>query len=60
MDMNRKGLEYLKEDKFGECLAELKTSERMLVKILRSQNNNSEALKLLAVTLNNLACYNKK
>ena len=58
--MNKIGLEYLTYKDNENSLRYFKAAERMLVKKIRSEGNDREIMKLLSVTLNNLACYNKK
>lgn len=60
LDLNTKGLGYLKMEDMEASLHSLKQAERFLVSALRSGMKKNGTLKLLAVTLNNLACYYKR
>lgn len=60
LEMNKFGLEFLKFEDPEKALRYFKAAERMLVKKIRSEGNEPTVMKLLSITLNNLACYNKK
>lgn len=58
--MNKSALELLKIGKKKESLAKLKGCEQEIVrKLKKKEKSNSWLLKLLSITLNNLACYCK-
>lgn len=57
---NKKGTEKLKMMDMTNSIKDLKQAEQMLVKKLKNMGNSPETLKLLAVTLNNIACYYKR
>lgn len=58
--MNRIGLDFIKQGDYPSSLRLLKAAERILVKRIRSEGNKPLVMKLLSITLNNMACYSKK
>ena len=57
---NKQALEQLKNGLNRQCLETLKEAEARLVRRLRDEQSDRLVLKLLSVTLNNIACYYKK
>ena len=57
---NKQALEQLKNGLHKQCLESLKDAESRLVRRLRDEENDKLVLKLLSITLNNIACYYKK
>lgn len=60
LELNTKGLGCLKAEDMESSLEAFKQAERLLVSALRSGMKKDGTLDLLAVTLNNLACYYKR
>lgn len=57
---NKVALDFLKLEKDRDCHDLLKKCEGRLVRRLKEYGGNRLNLKLLSVTLNNMACYYKK
>ncbi len=53
-------IEFLGEGKLQECQNLLKKCEALLVRDLKERGHSTGTLKLLSITLNNLACFCKK
>lgn len=58
--LNKQGTDKLKEMDMVGSIGDLKLSEQLIVKKLKNTERDNEVLKLLAVTLNNIACYYKR
>jgi len=58
--MNKEALELLKNNNYSESQALLKRCECSIVRRLKTDGNNNLSLKLLSITLNNMACWCKK
>lgn len=60
LEQNKEALYKLKIGQDEQCLKILKKCEGILVRKLKESGSEKAVLKLIAVTLNNLACYCKK
>ena len=62
LGLNKQGTDFLRDSDMKECFKVQKLAEKLIVSKLKnnSDKKNPNCFKLLAVTLNNTACYYKK
>ena len=58
--MNQQALNYMKCEDLHRAQHQLKAAEREVLRIMREYGPHPSVCKLLTITLNNLACYQKK